>query len=46
MRRGFFIAGLVLATLLLAGFGACLSVVRSIRATLAPSLALERSIAR
>jgi hypothetical protein len=46
MRRGFFIAGLVLATLLLAGLGACLSVVRSIRATLAPSLALERSIAR
>jgi len=46
MRRGFFIAGLVLATLLLAGLGACFSVVRSIRATLAPSLALERSIAR
>jgi hypothetical protein len=45
MRRGFFIAGLVLATLALAALGVCLSVVRSVRATLAPSLTLERSTA-
>ena len=45
MRRGLFIAGLVIATLALAALGACLSVVRSIRATLAPSLTFERSAA-
>ena len=45
MRRGLFIAGLVLATLALATLGTFLSVVRSIRATLAPSLTLERSTA-
>jgi hypothetical protein len=48
MRRGFLIAGLVLATLLLAGLGASISLVRSIRSRIAttPSPALERSYAR
>lgn len=44
MRRGLFIAGLVLAALLLAGLGALISLVRSI-ASLAPSLTVERSTA-
>jgi hypothetical protein len=43
MRRRLFMTGLVLATLLFAGLGACISLVRSIRAILAPSLAFERS---
>jgi hypothetical protein len=47
MRRAFLIAGLVLATLLLAGLGASISLVRSIRSrlTTTPSLAFERSTA-
>jgi hypothetical protein len=44
MRRGLFIAGLVLAALLLAGLGALISLGRSI-ASLAPSFAFERSTA-
>ncbi|HET8556988.1 MAG TPA: hypothetical protein VFU52_00740 [Gaiellaceae bacterium] len=43
MGRRLLIAGLVLATLLLAGLGACISLVRSIRTTLAPSTVFERS---
>ena len=45
MRRGLFLAGLVLGLLLLAGLGASLSLVRSIRSRIAitPTLALERS---
>ncbi len=45
MRRRFFIAGLVVAALLLAGLGALISLVRSI-SSLAPSVDLERSTAR
>ena len=46
MRRAFLIAGLVLATLLLAGLGASISLVRSIRSRITtPSLAFERSTA-
>jgi hypothetical protein len=47
MRRTFLIAALVLATLLLAGLGASISLVRSIRSrlTTTPSLAFERSTA-
>jgi hypothetical protein len=45
MRQRLFIGGLVLATLLLAGLGACISLVRSIRSTLTPSIAFERSTA-
>lgn len=47
MRRGLFVAGLVLATLLLAGLGASISLVRSIRSriTTTPSFAFERSTA-
>jgi hypothetical protein len=45
MRRRLFMAGLVLATLLFAGLGACISLVRSIRAALTPSPAIERSTA-
>ena len=41
MRRGLFIAGLVLAALLLAALGVLISLVRSI----APSFAFERSTA-
>jgi hypothetical protein len=45
MRRALFVAGLVLATLLLAGLGASLSLFRSIRSRLTtpPSFAFERS---
>jgi hypothetical protein len=46
MRQRLVIAGLVLATLLLAGLGACISLVRSIRSTFTPSLAIERSTAQ
>jgi hypothetical protein len=57
MRRLFFIAGLAVAVLLLAGLGASISLARSIRlkvrarprrvrTVLTPSLALERSFAR
>jgi hypothetical protein len=35
MRRALFIAGLVVATLLLAALGACISLTRSVRARLA-----------
>ena len=47
MRRGLLIAGLVLGLLLLAGLGASISAVRSIRSriSLTPNLAFERSIA-
>jgi hypothetical protein len=47
MGRYVLIAGLVLATLLLAGLGASISLVRSIRSRLitTPSLAFERSTA-
>jgi hypothetical protein len=45
MRRGLFIAGLVIGTLLLAGLGACISLVRSIRTSLTPSIAFERRTA-
>lgn len=47
MRRGVFVAGLVLAVLLFATVGLAISLVRSIRSLLArtPSLALERSTA-
>jgi hypothetical protein len=47
MRRGLLIAGLVLAALILAGIGAALSFVSSIRSriTSTPSLVLERSTA-
>jgi hypothetical protein len=47
MRRHLLIAGLVLATLLLAGLGASISLLRSIRSRIAitPSLAFERSTA-
>ena len=47
MRRGLFIGGLVLGLLLLAGLGASLSLVRSIRSRIAvtPTLAFERSTA-
>jgi hypothetical protein len=45
MRRGLFLAGLVLGLLLLAGLGASLSLVRSIRSHIfvTPSLTFERS---
>ena len=48
MRRGLFLAGLVLGVLLLAGLGASLSLVRSIRSIrsrnfVTPTLAVERS---
>ena len=45
MRRGLFLAGLVLGLLLLAGLGASLSLVRTIRSRIlvTPTLALERS---
>jgi len=46
MGRRVLIAGLVLATLLLAGLGACISLVRSLRTTLMPSIAFERSAAQ
>jgi hypothetical protein len=47
MRRGLFITGFVLGLLLLAGVGASISLVRSIRSriSLAPCLAFERSTA-
>jgi hypothetical protein len=46
MKRLVLIAGLVLATLLLAGLGTSISLVRSIRSRLTtPSLAFERSTA-
>jgi hypothetical protein len=46
MQRYAFLAGLVLATLLLAALGASISLVRSIRSFIAtPSLAFERSTA-
>jgi hypothetical protein len=47
MRRGLFIAGLATGLLLLAGLGASISLVRSIRSrlTTTPPLALERSTA-
>jgi hypothetical protein len=47
MRRLVLIAGLVLATLLLAGLGASISFLRSIRSLIVttPSLAFERSTA-
>jgi hypothetical protein len=44
MRRGLFIAGLVLAALLLAALGVLISLVRSVTSP-APSLAFERSTA-
>jgi len=45
MRRALFLAGLVLGLLLLAGLGASISLVRSMRSriSIAPNLALERS---
>lgn len=45
MRRGLFIAGFAIGLLLLAGLGASISLIRSIRTrlTTTPSLALERS---
>jgi hypothetical protein len=45
MRRGLFLAGLVLGLLLLAGLGASLSLVRTIssRIFVTPTPALERS---
>ena len=45
MRRALFLAGLVLGLLLLAGLGASISLVRSIRSriSLTPDLAVERS---
>jgi hypothetical protein len=45
MRRALFIAGCVLGLLLLAGVGASISLIRSIRSriTVTPTLALERS---
>jgi hypothetical protein len=48
MRRALLIAGLVLSTLLLAGLGACISLVRSVRSRIAPttSFAFERSTAQ
>ena len=48
MRRGVFIAGFAVGLLLLAGLGASISLVRSIRSrlTTTPPLALERSNAR
>ena len=45
MRRRLFVAGLVLAALLLAALGALISLVRSVT-PLAPSVDLERSTAR
>lgn len=47
MRRGILIAALVLGLLLLAGLGASISLVRSIRSRISvrPSIAFERSIA-
>ena len=47
MRRGLFIAGFVLGLLLLAGVGASISLVRSIRSRISvtPILAFERSTA-
>ena len=45
MRRGLFIAGLVLGLLLLAAVGASISLFRSVT-SLAPSFDLERSTAR
>ena len=46
MRRGLFMAGLVLGVLLLAGLGAAISLVRSIRCiSVKPALTFERSIA-
>jgi hypothetical protein len=44
MRRGPFIAGLVLAALLLAGLGVVISLIRSVT-SLVPSADLERSTA-
>jgi hypothetical protein len=48
MRRGLFIAGFALGLLLLAGLGASISLVRSIRSriTTTPAVAFERSTAR
>jgi len=48
MRRGLFIAGLVVGLLLLAAVGVAISFARSIgaRFSAAPSLAFERSIIR
>ena len=45
MRRVLFISGIVLGLLLLAGAGASISLVRSVRTriSVAPSLAFERS---
>ena len=45
MRRALFLAGLVLGLLLLAGLGASISLVRSIRSRISrtPTLAFERS---
>ncbi|HEU5243778.1 MAG TPA: hypothetical protein VFU33_05195 [Gaiellaceae bacterium] len=45
MRRALFIAGFVLGVLLLAGLGASISLVRSIRSriSLTPNLSFERS---
>ena len=45
MRRAVFIAGFVVATLLLAGLGVVVSLFRSI-ASFAPSLSPERSTAQ
>ena len=47
MRRGLLILGFVLGLLLLAGLGASISLVRSIRSRISvtPTLAFERSIA-
>ncbi|HEX5172533.1 MAG TPA: hypothetical protein VFV91_00125 [Gaiellaceae bacterium] len=47
MRRALLIAGLVLATLLLAGLGASITLARAIRSrlTTTPSLAFGRSTA-
>jgi hypothetical protein len=45
MRRALFIAGFVVATLLLAGLGAVISLFRSIT-SFNPSLSPERSTAR
>ena len=45
MRRALFLAGLVLGILLLAGLGASIALIRSIRSRISftPTLALERS---
>ena len=47
MQRGLLVAGLVLGLLLLAGLGASISLVRSIRSRISvtPTLAFERSTA-